>query len=276
MLSFIFFFLFQLTMESLVTSLSVLAGGKDRVQVRTLFRALTTLGSSSQKAKPAAAGAFAAAGAGRRSPSIPPAPGSGLCFGEVFAPGWRGLGAEEAHELMDAFNLPAQVLASRYGASSMAKSEESMVVEFAAACLSGVCDDRPDKQPALDRRNRDKNNGFLGLCRRCKLCPPPRDPREAEGGAEEGEADRAFSRHFDSPPASSERGAAAVSPQPVSAEAGAEAMLGAAEAEDFAEGEVAPAAKGPPGGGGPGASSAAGLSSGSPKTIDPSTKGPPT
>lgn len=66
-------------------ALSVLGAGGDRINIKTLYRALTTLGSSN---------------------------GTGMCMSKrrTYEETWRGMGDDEARVLIDSFNLPQQVL----------------------------------------------------------------------------------------------------------------------------------------------------------------------
>ena len=81
-------------MPKLLAALSALAGGKDRVELATLFRALTTLGTAH------------GTGAGGGRPELR---GGGLS--DKGGGPWRGMPPREALELLDAFNLPKQVRA---------------------------------------------------------------------------------------------------------------------------------------------------------------------
>lgn len=72
----------------MLKSLGVLSAGGDRIQIKTLYRALTTLGSSH---------------------------GTGMCMSKRTrgknntSTTWRGMGDEEASVLIDSFNYPQQV-----------------------------------------------------------------------------------------------------------------------------------------------------------------------
>ena len=74
--------------------------------------------------------------------------------------------AEEALELLDCLNLPHPVLETPWRA--VRSSAESLVVEYAATLFAAVCDPSPEGSPPRPRGP----GGFLGLCRRCRVCPP--------------------------------------------------------------------------------------------------------
>ena len=140
-------------MDALIESLQALCAGGDRIRVRDLYRALTTLGNTNYRA--AAASSSPMNGFGNNGSSG----GSGGGGGDDVVE-WRGMPDGDARELIDMMNLPQTVLATPY--EDFHRSEESIVVEYAASLFSGVCDNSPDVPPS----------GFLACCRTCKLCPP--------------------------------------------------------------------------------------------------------
>jgi len=128
---------YEVTLEQLMIALGVLSAGGDRVEVKNIYRALTTLGSHE---------------------------GTGMCGskrrGKGGEEGWRGMGDDEAKMLIDSFNYPQQVLTTTF--EEMSTSSESLVVEYAATLFSQVCDRSTIPPPKV----------FLGLCSKCKLCCP--------------------------------------------------------------------------------------------------------
>jgi hypothetical protein len=134
---------YEVTLEQLITALNVLSAGGDRVEVKTIYRALTTLGSRE---------------------------GTGMCTTRAKRgdEGWRGMNDDEAKLLIDSFNYPQQVLMT--GFEDMKNSSESLVVEYAATLFSQVCDRTVVPPP----------KGFLALCRRCKICPESKRPKQGQ------------------------------------------------------------------------------------------------
>ena len=124
-------------MEILVKSLQTLSAGGDRIRVRDIYRAFTTLGNYEQTL----------AKAGKNS---------------IAHDGWRGMPDIEARELIDMLNLPENVLMTPYDQFDV--SNETLVVEYVASRLSAVCDNPPAPLPA--------GSCFLAFCRTCKICPP--------------------------------------------------------------------------------------------------------
>jgi hypothetical protein len=74
----------KVTLEQLVDSLNVLSAGGDRIKVKTLYRAFTSLGSTN---------------------------GTGMCMSKrrSYDETWRGMSDNEARVLIDSFNIPQQV-----------------------------------------------------------------------------------------------------------------------------------------------------------------------
>ena len=134
-------------MEILVKSLQTLSAGGDRIRVRDIYRAFTTLGNYERTLGKAGENSIA-------------------------HDGWRGVPDIEARELIDMLNLPENVLMTPYDQFDV--SNETLVVEYVASRLSAVCDN-PPPLPA--------GSCFLALCRTCKICPPT-DHVEAQSNEE--------------------------------------------------------------------------------------------
>ena len=161
-------------METLVSSLEALCAGGGRIRVRDLYRALTTLGNN--------AGTDQAAKSGIGGASDPDG-------------GWRGLEDAEARELIDMMNLPQTVLATAY--EDFHRSDETIVVEYAASLFSAVCDDPLTEPPKT----------FLAYCTKCKLCGTSQvRSGSSSGGSEDADDGDASSSSSSSSSSSAENG----------------------------------------------------------------------